>query len=718
MIVLDRDWLAECSKRIICEKMMEKRNRPTEVEDRVHVLVAEDDEALRRLMVSVLESESYSVCSASGGREAMEIICKGGIDVALLDVKMPDISGMEVLRVAKRTDPEMEVIVITGYADTDTAVEAVRYRAYDFIRKPFDDIRQLPTFVRRAAEKRKMARENARLTGEVQRRNRLLQEQLAELTLLYELSNGIAHVLDYERLSEHLLDTFLSLTKVEACSSLLVRQAKPILIVKAKRRMTPNALDNAKELALEAAREVAGCDLTAEATRLRYDGVHNTGEERDRNGVSRISGEKSEAVIVDGELVGILSMFLLEKEKFNPADVRLFSLLATQASQAVAGVRQALQTEKSRMSAMIESMAEGIVMLGNEGEVTVLNPAAKRMLGLSGNGRGSSPNLGQRLQELGLWDSSGTSIKDKRWEGRLPSPDSQRIVQAQVSEVTTPEGEWIGDVLVLRDVTKEKESERLKAEFVSTVSHELRTPLTGIKYIISNLIKGIADEISPKQRLYLEMAEESTERLRRLIDDLLCLSRIETEKLSLQRSVTNVRHVAERVLTTFMPAARAHSVALEACFPSAEVRIDADAMRLEQVLNNLVENAIKFTPAEGRVAIEVNDRGQEIEVAVSDTGRGVPAEDREKVFERFHQMGREEGARAKGTGLGLTIAKELVEMHGGQIWVETAEGEGSRFLFTLPKEPVEDRRKEKIPLKGCEQAEEKGAKAKDSGRRR
>lgn len=296
MIVLDRDWLAECSKRTLCEKMVEKRNRPTEVEDRVHVLVAEDDEALRRLMVSVLESESYSVCSASGGREAMEIICKGGIDVALLDVKMPDISGMEVLRVAKRTDPEMEVIVMTGYADTDTAVEAVRYRAYDLIRKPFDDIRQLPTFVRRAAEKRKMARENARLTGEVQRRNRLLQEQLAELTLLYELNNGIAHVLDYERLSEHLLDTFLSLTNVEACSSLLVRQAKPILIVKAKPRMTPNALDNAKELALEAAREVAGCDLTAEATRLRYDSVHNTGEEKEYRGIA-VAVERNDPVV-------------------------------------------------------------------------------------------------------------------------------------------------------------------------------------------------------------------------------------------------------------------------------------------------------------------------------------------------------------------------------------------------------------------------------------
>ncbi len=688
-------------------------NHPTDTRENVRILVADDDDALRRLMVNVLRNDGYSVRSASGGREAVEIVARGNIAVGLVDVKMPDVSGIEVLREAKRIDAEIEVILITGYADTDMAVEAVRCRAYDFIRKPFEDIRQISAVVRRALEKRSMARENARLTSEVQRQNHVLRENLIELTMLYELSNGIAHLLNYERLSEHLLERFLSLTSVEGCSSLLVRQTPPVLVVQSKREMSESALEAVKERALSVAREAAGVDLSAESTVVRYRRWQSEEGGDENIPAPQVSAERNEAVIVDDELVGILSMFLFGAQKFSPGDARLFSLLARQASQAMGGVRQALQAEKSRMSAMIESMAEGIVMLGSSGEIVVLNPAAKEMLGLNGNRQ----NLCQHLQELGLWHGSSGIVKDRRWEGRL-LPDSEKIVQAEISDVKTSEGEWIGDVLVLRDVTKERESDRLKAEFVSTVSHELRTPLTGIKYVTSNLIKGVAGEISPKQKRYLEMAEESADRLRRLIEDLLCASKIEAGKLSLQKTETDLRRVAERVVATFEPVARGKSAVLEACFPSAEVGVNADEMRLEQILNNLVENAVKFTPAGGRITIEVADEGQVIEVSVTDTGRGIPEADRQKVFERFYQAGREEGAGAKGTGLGLAIVRQLVEMHDGRIWVESAEGEGSRFAFTLPKKATDEHSENLSPIHGCELAEESSADAKSSGCRR
>ncbi len=149
--------------------------------------------------------------------------------------------------------------------------------------------------------------------------------------------------------------------------------------------------------------------------------------------------------------------------------------------------------------------------------------------------------------------------------------------------------------------------------------------------------------------------------------------------------------------------------------PTFEVRADVDAMRLEQVVNNLVENAIKFTPEGGRVVVEIADGGEEIEVGVSDTGRGIPEGEREKVFQRFNQVEREEGAGAKGTGLGLTIAKQLVEMHGGRIWVESEEGRGSRFALTLPKGAAGDGTKEGSYPKTDEQAEGKSAEAKGIG---
>ncbi len=186
MAARERDTTRKCSS----GKMTETPDRSGKTNEQVRVLVADDDDNVRDLIVALLQNKGYLVSSAADGKEAMEIITNGDVDVALLDVKMPNMSGIEVLRKAKETDPEMEVVLITGFADTDIAVEAIRCRAYDFIKKPFEDVRQIPAVVRRAMEKRRMARQNARLTEEVSRQNRFLREKLAELTLLYEVERG------------------------------------------------------------------------------------------------------------------------------------------------------------------------------------------------------------------------------------------------------------------------------------------------------------------------------------------------------------------------------------------------------------------------------------------------------------------------------------------------------------------------------------------------
>ncbi len=374
-----------------------------------------------------------------------------------------------------------------------------------------------------------------------------------------------------------------------------------------------------------------------------------------------------------------------------------------------------LEVSHEHFRNVITRNADAMVVADGGGVVRFANPAAQRLFA-----RRADDLIGE-LFGFPVVGGETTEV-DIVWPTGAVRAAEMRVVQI----------DWLGEsawLASLRDITERKQAEqallkvneelrrldRLKSEFVSTVSHELRTPLTGIKYITSNLLKGVAGEFSPKQRQYLQMAEESAERLARLIDDLLCLSKVESHSLSLKRSPTDIRELLSRVVGTFEPVAREKAVSLEASLPTSEVWVDVDAMRLEQVLNNLVENALKFTPEAGRVAIQIADRVEEIEVAVSDTGRGVPEGEREKIFERFNQVEREEGAGAKGTGLGLAIAKQLVEMHGGRIWAESEEGRGSRFAFTLPKRAEADESKRRSRLKPAEQMEAEGATAEGIG---
>ncbi len=256
---------------------------------------------------------------------------------------------------------------------------------------------------------------------------------------------------------------------------------------------------------------------------------------------------------------------------------------------------------------------------------------------------------------------------------------------------------------------KLQELDRLKSDFVSNVSHELRTPLTAIRMSVDNLLDGVTGEISPALQRYLTRVKNNTDRLVRLITDLLDLSRIEAGRIELQRTPTAVDEVMQEVVEALRPLASEKGLTLTAVPASEAAWAFADRDKLHQVLLNLAGNAVKFTPAGGRVTLSARrvnwpdgqsvdssspeDRSasrpfavprEDIEIAVEDTGEGIPPEERAAIFDKFHQVRRDGQNKAHGTGLGLTIAKSLIELHGGRIWVESEMGKGSRFLFTLP----------------------------------
>lgn len=225
----------------------------------------------------------------------------------------------------------------------------------------------------------------------------------------------------------------------------------------------------------------------------------------------------------------------------------------------------------------------------------------------------------------------------------------------------------------------------LKDGFVGTVSHELRTPLAMIKEGVSVVLDGVAGELNAKQKKMLGIAFNNIDRLGHIVNNILDISKIESGKMEIQRGLINFTSVVFEVAEAFEPVARQKGLELKRNFSrEKEIKIFADKDGIAQVLNNLISNAMKFT-ANGHIEISIDEDGDSVICAVSDTGRGFSKEEMSKVFNKFQQFGRISGPGEKGTGLGLSICKGIVEMHNGKIWVESEPDKGSRFIFRLPK---------------------------------
>jgi two-component system, sensor histidine kinase and response regulator len=230
-----------------------------------------------------------------------------------------------------------------------------------------------------------------------------------------------------------------------------------------------------------------------------------------------------------------------------------------------------------------------------------------------------------------------------------------------------------------------KELDRMKSDFVSHVSHELRTPLTAIKGTVDLMLDEVVGPLTEKQIHYLTRVRSNTQHLAGLINDLLDLAKIESGKIEVKSRRVSLGGLVHEVVEALRPVAAEKAIALEATIHEPSILVWADRDKINQVLMNLIGNAIKFTPLQGWITVSASSNGGEsVQVSVADTGPGVPPEEKEKIFAKFYQIAQVNGENSKGTGLGLAISKALVELHGGKIWVESEPSRGSTFSFTLP----------------------------------
>jgi two-component system phosphate regulon sensor histidine kinase PhoR len=346
---------------------------------------------------------------------------------------------------------------------------------------------------------------------------------------------------------------------------------------------------------------------------------------------------------------------------------------------------QDLEGERTKVAAILDSMVEGVIAIDQRGRIVLMNHAARWIFDL-----GREPVEGRPLLEIVrdkeildlVAGGKRLDVKGARRREIELGPPVDRILDAHAAAIAlAPSGQGI--LLVLHDVTELRRLERVRTEFVANVSHELRTPLTSIRGYLETLLDGALEEPTNAHR-FLEIAHTHAERLSRLVDDLLQLSDIETGKLILKPTLLNLHEVAAEVVAFFEKQVAQKSLSLVNTVPT-DIRLPADWDRLTQIFVNLVDNAVKYTPAQGGITLGAGPRGPGlVHVWVTDTGIGIPSTDLPRLTERFYRVDKARSRELGGTGLGLAIVKHLVQAHGGELWLESELGRGTTVNFSLP----------------------------------
>ena len=491
--------------------------------DQVKILVIDDEQIMRDGCARILSKNGCSVLTAENGSVGLAKLQESHkeIDIILLDLMMPGMSGMEVLEKIQALDDTLLIIIITGYATVASAVEAMKKGAYDFIAKPFTPD-QLRIVVKRALERRMLQKEAEFLRSERER----------------------------------------------------------------------------------SLRDVA--------------------------------------------------------------------------------------TEKSRVKTIINCMGDGILVCDRDSCIVLANPAASRMLEipesrLLGN-YVSQSNLHSELSRtiedsLKTEDSAYTSISQE-----LSIGDSREMfLRAHTAPVRNDLGEIMGSVTVLQDISHLKELDKMKSEFIAMVAHELRAPIATVEQQLSVIIGGMAGELNEKQQQMITRAKERTRSVLTLIKDLLDFSKIEAGKMVQYKEPLSLAEVIPRVVEVMKADAVVKNIRIEILPPLSSSIIQADQNSMEGILNNLISNAIKYTPDGGRVTISLDDDDSFVKVSVTDTGIGIKGEDIPRIFDKFYRVKSSDTRQIVGTGLGLSIVKSIVDAHMGTISVESTEGKGTTFSVLLPK---------------------------------
>ena len=520
-----------------------------------------------------------------------------------------------------------------------------------------------------------------------------VREERNHLELLYEVSRKLSASLNLEQTMHDIFQVSVAATAANRGSIFVFNDEGRVSYRILMRDLTPAEADEAIDRVLR--KGLAGWVLEHKQPTIVFD---TSRDERwlPLSDDPEPAGSAMTIPFVEHDRVrGLLTLVHPQPYHFSQTHLELFSSIAHQVAVVIERARlyeethrraQEVAQRKEQTDAIMQSMADGLIVTDLENRLVLANPAAEELLKFrleDAIGQDIGANIrDDRLRRI-VRDTLDKQQAGYEVDIELTDPYNgahQRIMRAHTAVVNGPSGQPMGIVTTLRDVTHEREVQRLKDELISTVSHELRTPMTSVLGFSELLLSRPLSE--EKRQLYIQTIHKEAQRLSALINDFLDIQRMERGQQEYHFEDVDLGELAREVVATYGGQSDDHTLTLD--LPPDLPPVQADPDRLRQVFGNLLSNAIKFSPGGGVVAVAVQAEGDEIHVAVSDEGIGIPAEALPQIFERFFRVGSSDRRAIQGTGLGLAICKQIIEAHRGYIWAESQTGRGTTVTFSLP----------------------------------
>jgi len=637
------------------------------------ILVVDDDPNIREACVEYLKMNRYNVDESENGEECLRQLKQDYYQIILTDLMMPGIDGIGVLKAIKKEYPQSDVILMTAYGTIENAVEAMKLGAYDYITKPFK-IDELGILISRCLEKQRLARE---------------VDELKEVVNLYEVSKAIGSLMDLDRLLSRIIKLATDTLGADGGSIMLFEKETGKLIVKAASGRREDTVMGKK---LDIGERVAG--YAAEKSEIvKIDG--NLKDDPRFSNLEQFDGIHSGITIPlvrKDKLFGIINVHRTEKkEAFTKKDVDLLSIFAAQSAIAIdnAYLFSTLQQEKEKIEAVFRGMEDGAIITDAQLNIIMLNSSTEKLLNIK-----KEEGVGNNF--LGFLSDFQPSIPWKELEKKEEKVVNFDLVRTTrktlflsvvATKIRNEEGKLFGQIMVLRNVTDERKEEMVKRNFLNLISHKLRNPLTTILGYLPFLQEKMKALGEPEKEV-LRVIENEGLLLSSHVDKLLMFTLLEREYLEIKKEKIDVKSIVETVLEMIATLIKVNMAEVEIDSGLGDVgEVYVDRLKIQDVIENLVENAIKFNDKKEK-KIRISGRSVDdkfIQIEISDNGPGIPSEEQEKIFQKFYQVEEYFTGKVEGTGLGLALAKRLVETHGGRIWVESKLGEGSTFYFTLPR---------------------------------
>ena len=523
-------------------------------------------------------------------------------------------------------------------------------------------------------------REILRSKTEIEKKRRQVDHQLFEVLTLREISEKIGYELNIDKILEIILTSLNKLVPYTAASFMVLRDNSKVVF-------RVNLLDRAGR---ELVNEVRDRMLTVLNGQTKSNFEPSDLEEViDGNTLDGSTTGKSSSfwitpLVINGRGVGVLAIASYQSGLYTGEEMTVLGQILDQANGAVNKLEKLLKSEKGKLGALIFSLIDAILMFDDKQNLVVANPAAQKLLGIVPSDSTTIAEIAQALADkIDIRTKFEESVRGDRMVLYEDLMIKDRFFRLVVTPVKNDFGQVLGGVILFHDTTPGKELERLREDFTAMMVHELRAPLTVVRGTADMFLADANLAVKSEGRELLVSMHGSADTMLSLVNDLLDVAKIDAGKFQVDKSMENICDIVREKVLAFTALAKSRDVTVSYETVSQCPQFLFDRLRISQVISNLLSNAVKFTPSGGKVSVKVRmeDGDSAVRIDITDTGEGISPEKLKDLFSKFKQLG---ANKEGGSGLGLVIAKGIVEAHAGQLLVQSQVGVGSTFTVILP----------------------------------